>query len=143
MALQATSVCPLSVTPQDRWLPWSSGIAFGCLCTCVVQHFPLITSHPPASTSGAVSVQGGRGHAPPHQCQHIQCTVTWFLSEFPAADEAATAGQLQQKIDCGDSSPQLPSTGFCSHSAFQSHLFQGNVYPAVVRMDLHYGLYCS
>lgn len=97
MALQATSVCSLSVIPQDMWLPWSSGIAFRCLCTCVVQHFPLIMSDPSASTSDVVSVPGGRGHAPPHQRQHIQCTVTWFLSESPAADEAAIVGQLQQK----------------------------------------------
>lgn len=40
-------VCSLSVIPQDKWLPWSSGIVFGCLWTCVIQHFPLITTVTP------------------------------------------------------------------------------------------------
>lgn len=47
MALQPTSVCSLSVILQHKWLPWSSGIALRCLCTCVVQHFPLIITVTP------------------------------------------------------------------------------------------------
>lgn len=59
---------------------------------CCAAFPPNHDSRPPASTSDAVSVPGGRGFALPYQCQHIQCTVTWFLSELPAANEAAIVG---------------------------------------------------
>jgi len=44
-----------------------------------------------------VSVPGGLGFTPPHHYQCIQCTVAWFLSVFPAANENALVGQLQDK----------------------------------------------
>lgn len=85
---------------------------------------PNHDSHPPASTSDAVSVPGGRGFGP-HQCQHIQCIVTWYLSEFPAANEAAIVGQLQQKSQIHLHNFLLLDS---AHTVlFQRDLFQGNV----------------